>query len=168
MWYEFIIGILVILIIIFIVIVSIQYSRGALTTVGPQGPPGATGPAGTTKSYITFNPGANYITTNFQFFGSQTPDPRHASIVISDPGFLSNLFVKNADGVGGPSAIRGYFIDKNFTPTNLQVQLTGSQTQGVNNTITVPVVPGDLISLRYVEAGIPVSTTGSMTFTINS
>lgn len=174
MWYEFVIGILVILIIIFIIIVIILYSRGALKTVGPQGPQGATGstggtgPPGTTKSFVTLNPGGNYIDGNFIFFGNQSVAIGVSAIVISDTGFISNLFVDNQHDQGVSGAQRQYTLIQNGNSTTQTVTLSGLDTQGFATGSIVLVSPGDTIAVLYQEmgTGLP-ATTGAITFTIN-
>ena len=131
---------------------------------------GATGPAGISKTFITFNPGANYVNGDFQFFGTQNSNESAASILITQPGILSDLFISNTFSAGPFTSRRLYIVNQNQSHTLLQVSLDGTSTQVSNTTDNVPVSPGDLISLEYTEID-PMNTrmtTGSITFTLTS
>lgn len=150
-------------------------SNGATGNFGPTGPTGNRGPtgingtAGRSQSLITFAPGNFYINNNFQFFGSQTPTEYIAQIVITKPGTVSNLTVRNVNvnGTGNPQRI--FIVRKNGQNTLLQVVMRLSDTMMINNTDMVNVMPGDLISLVYTEntsQGTLMPTTGAISFII--
>jgi len=203
MWFEVIIGILVLLIIITLIIIIVLWSQGKLTTTGPQGPKGDTGPRGEigqtgptgmqgpmgpqgipgtatntgatgsigpAQTLITFNPRGNYINSAFQFVGYQTMNINEATILISKPGFISNLYVKNTAITGNQQGdFFQYTIWKNGIGTNLSVLIPYYTNTGFDNTDIVDVVPGDLIALQFNPQGETTNpSTGSMTFTITS
>lgn len=74
------------------------------------------------------------------------------SMQTSRPGVVRNLYVH----VGSPSAgvnTHTYELLKNGAPTGLLVSFVQSSTGGSNTAISVPVVAGDLLSLRVTKSG---------------
>ncbi len=170
MLFEISVGIILFIIIIFIIIVIILYETGRLVTNGATGATGARGPPGETKSYISFNSVVPFINNNFQLYGKQSTVENASTIVISDPGSISNLLISNTNAVtlpGGDIGTRTYTIRKNGISTPLTVTLTQQGRSGSSN-VNIDVLPGDLISLLYTETGDNnFQTNGNMTFTLN-
>lgn len=137
-------------------------STGPIGLIGNRGVTGPTGPIAARQSFITFNPGSNYINNNFIFFGTQNVYEGYAQILISQPGTISNLSIVN-NGTNFDNS--KYTLRVNGQDTSLVVNINQARV-GTNNTNMVNVNLGDLVSVQYTSSLSPSTYTGALTFTI--
>ncbi len=138
---------------------------GSTGNFGPTGPMGNRGPTGTSETLITFNPAGNYISYDFQFFGTQNSTESFAQIVMSKPGYLSNLYVSN-NGTNNENV--NVIIRVNGQNTPLYVDISGGVLVNWNNVAVVPVRTGDKVSVLYQSSKTNLTYGGSISFIITS
>jgi hypothetical protein len=180
MWIEFSLILLWLIVIAIIVIGVILYIHrntefNKTGPTGPQGLPGiasntgATGPIGlpgSNKSYITFNSGGFYVDQAFQFYGFQQTNGNLASIVMSESGTLSNLYVDNVfPNNGAHQGTMTFTVTKNFIDTALSVTMPVNAST-VSNTSSITFVSGDVIAIIY--KGTVTNNLGRMTLTVTT
>jgi hypothetical protein len=115
------------------------------------------------KNFITFNSGGPYLANSYQFFGVQSIIEDHCTLLMTENGTLSDLYISN---FGSFDSSVSYTIRKNSINTSLSVQFSQFQLKGHNTTDIVSFVKDDLISLLF--SGTSTGVSGVMTFTINT
>lgn len=139
--------------------------NGLIGPVGPTGPQGIVGPTGSSVTSIHFNSNGNLANNNYLFYHGQDNIEYDASILLTRPALLQNLFVDLQTAPGGLTS-RTFTICVNSVATALTVTVSGISTSGSDTVNTVAVNAGDKVSLIHTTTGSPALSVGLAAFDI--